>query len=211
MDFMRKDEDRIELPAHRAKPAVQNFGVKDTRWESWDFCNEMHLRRGGVLGDGLGPLGHGVLGELTGQDQADRRLYLARAERALLVIAHELAGLVGDIVEDVGDERVHDAHALGRDARVGMNLLEHLVDVDGVALAAALLLALLLLALSLGPWASSPWEPSPSWPWPLAAYLRNPFCLKVTATAGSRPIYSKKNILWGYTFFFERARMWFCR
>ena len=34
---------------------------------------------------------------------------------------------------------VHDQHALGRDARVGVHLLEHLVDVDRVGLGALLL------------------------------------------------------------------------
>ena len=80
---------------------------------------------------------------LTRQNQADRRLDLARAECALLVVAHELASLIGNLVEDVCDEGVHDAHALGLNASIWMNLLEHLVDVDGVALTAALLLALL--------------------------------------------------------------------
>ena len=39
---------------------------------------------GGELGHGLGALGDGVLGELAGEDEADGRLDLARAERLLL-------------------------------------------------------------------------------------------------------------------------------
>ncbi|CAD7673699.1 unnamed protein product [Nyctereutes procyonoides] len=35
--------------------------------------------------------------------------------------------LARDALEDVVDERVHDAHGLGRDARVGVHLLQHLV------------------------------------------------------------------------------------
>ena len=107
------------------------------------------LRGRGVLGDGLGALGHGVLGELAGEREAHGGLDLARGEGALLVVAHELAGLVGDLVEDVGDEGVHDRHALGRDARVGVHLLEHLVDVDGVGLAPLLLALPALGALTL--------------------------------------------------------------
>ncbi len=40
----------------------------------------------------------------------------------------------GDALEDVVDERVHDAHRLRRDPGVRMNLLHHFVDVDSVAL-----------------------------------------------------------------------------
>ena len=100
------------------------------------------LRVRGVLGDGLRALRHGVLGQLTRQDQADGRLDLARREGALLVVADQLAGLDGDALEGVVDERVHDRHGLGRDARVRVHLLEDLVDVRGVRLL-GLLLALL--------------------------------------------------------------------
>ena len=48
------------------------------------------------------------------------------------------------LVEDVVDERVHDPHGLGADAGVGVDLLEHLVDVDLVGLS---LCDLLLLAV----------------------------------------------------------------
>ena len=66
------------------------------------------LRVGRVLGDSLGALGHGVLSELTGEDQADGRLDLAGGQGALLVVADQLAGLNGDALEGVVDERVHD-------------------------------------------------------------------------------------------------------
>ena len=49
--------------------------------------------------------------------------------------------------KDIIDEGVHDAHGLGGDSGVGVDLLQHLVDVDGVGL---LPLALLLLLVSLG-------------------------------------------------------------
>ncbi len=66
------------------------------------------LRERGVLGDGLGALVHGVLRELSWEGKAHGSLDLARGKGALLVVAHELAGFVGDLVEDVRDERVHD-------------------------------------------------------------------------------------------------------
>ena len=64
--------------------------------------------RRGVLRHGLGALRHGVLGELTREDEAHGRLDLARRQRAALVVANEAAGLRRDAVEDVVHERVHD-------------------------------------------------------------------------------------------------------
>ena len=94
---------------------------------------------GGELGDGLGTLGDGVLGELTGEHEADGGLDLPGGEGGLLVVGGKLAGLGGDALEDVVDERVHDGHALLGDAGVGVDLLEDLVDIGGVALDALLL------------------------------------------------------------------------
>ncbi len=84
-----------------------------------------------VLRDGLGALGNGVLGELTGEEEADGGLDLAGGEGRLLVVADELGGLTGDLLEDIVDEGVHDAHGLLGDASLGVNLLEDTVDVDG--------------------------------------------------------------------------------
>ena len=96
---------------------------------------------GGELGHGLGAFGDGVLGELTGEDEAHGGLDLAGGEGGLLVVAGELARLKCHLLEDVVDERVHDGHAALGDAGVGVHLLEHLVDVGGVALGALLLAA----------------------------------------------------------------------
>ena len=70
-----------------------------------------------------------MLGELTGKHEADSSLDLARGKSGLLVVGGKLAGLAGDALEDVVDERVHDGHSLLADAGVGVDLLEHLVDV----------------------------------------------------------------------------------
>ena len=86
-----------------------------------------------------------MLGELAGEHEADGRLDLAGREGGLLVVGGELARLAGDALEDVVDEGVHDRHSLLADAGVGVDLLEHLVDVGGVGLD-ALLAALLLVA-----------------------------------------------------------------
>ncbi|XP_046496952.1 uncharacterized protein LOC124227097 [Equus quagga] len=81
----------------------------------------------GVLGDGLGALRHGVLGQLPGQQQAHGRLDLPGGDGRALVVMRQARRLARDALEDVVDERVHDAHGLGRDAGVGVDLLQHLV------------------------------------------------------------------------------------
>ena len=101
----------------------------------------------GVLGDSLGSLRDGVLGELTREEESDSSLDLARGDGGPLVVVGESAGLSSDPLEQIVDERVHDAHGLGGDASVRVDLLQHLVDVDGVGLLPSLLL---LLLVSLG-------------------------------------------------------------
>src|SRR3989338_1069106 len=109
---------------------------------------------GGELGDRLGALRHGVLGEFSGEEQADGSLDLPRGDGVLLVVASKTAGLGGDALKDVVDKGVHDLHGSGGDPSVGVNLLEHLVDVGGVggvrALGVPLGLALLGGSLGLG-------------------------------------------------------------
>ena len=93
-----------------------------------------------------------MLGELAWEDEAHRRLDLPGGDGGLLVVAGELGGLAGELLEDVVDEGVHDGHGLGGDADVGVHLLEHLEDVDLVGLhrLLGLLLALLVAALLAG-------------------------------------------------------------
>ena len=91
------------------------------------------LGNGGVeLGDGLGALRDSVLGKLSGKHEANGGLDLAGGEGGLLVVLGKLAGLGTDALEDVVDEGVHDGHALLGDSCVGVNLLQHLVDVRRV-------------------------------------------------------------------------------
>ena len=51
------------------------------------------LLRAGVLGHSLGPLGHSVLGQLTGQQEPDSRLDLPGGDGAPLVVVGKPAGL----------------------------------------------------------------------------------------------------------------------
>jgi hypothetical protein len=88
----------------------------------------------GVLGDSLGALRHGVLGQLTRQEKPDCSLDLSGGDGAAPVVVGQAGGLCGDALKDVIHEGVHDRHGLGADASVGVDLLQHLVDVDGVAL-----------------------------------------------------------------------------
>lgn len=98
-----------------------------------DDARRCHLLRAGVLRDGLRPFADGVLGELARQQQADGRLDFAARDRRATVVVGQARCLRRDALEDVVDETVHDRHRLARDARVGMHLLQHLVDVDRIA------------------------------------------------------------------------------
>jgi hypothetical protein len=99
------------------------------------------FRGRGVLGDSLGALRHGVLGQLTRKDQANRRLDFPRRDGGLLVVGSELRGLGGNTLEDVCaigqrcakcdvlrqptvDKRVQDGHGTVGDTSVGVDLLE---------------------------------------------------------------------------------------
>ena len=103
-----------------------------------------NLLGAGVLGDSLGALRDGVLGELTREEEPDSSLDLTRGDGGPLVVVSKSAGLSGDSLEQIVDERVHDAHGLGGDSSVRVDLLQHLVDVDGIGLLPSQLLLLLV-------------------------------------------------------------------
>ena len=83
-----------------------------------------------------------MFAQLAGQVKADGGLDLAAGDGVLLVVVSQTRRFGGDTLEDVVHEGVHDAHGLAGDASVGVNLLQDLVDVDGVTLLAALPLLL---------------------------------------------------------------------
>ena len=113
-------------------------------WQSWS-C----LLAAGVLGDGFGALTDGVLGKLTGQKETDGGLDLAGGECRSPVVVCQTGGFSGDTLEDVVHEGVHDRHSLAADTSVRVHLLQHLVDVDGVALPPPLPALLISSALGL--------------------------------------------------------------
>ena len=115
-------------------------------------CKDAYLASllgAGVLGDSLGALGHRVFGQLPGQQQAHGRLDLSGCDGRALVVMRQARCLARDALEDVVDEGVHDAHGLGRDAGIRVDLLQHLVHVHGVALLAAALALLPIFFLGL--------------------------------------------------------------
>jgi len=71
-----------------------------------------------------------VLGQFTRQDQSHGRLDFSARHGRFLVVSRQFRGFRRDLFEDVVDEGVHDAHRLGGDAGVRMDLLQNLVDVD---------------------------------------------------------------------------------
>ena len=105
-------------------PKGAGFSVK--------FLKKLNLLGGSVLGDGLCALGHGVLGQLTGKKQPDGGLDFPGSDGGPLVVVSQTGSFSGDSLENVVDERVHDGHGLGGNSGIGVDLLEHLVDVDGV-------------------------------------------------------------------------------
>ena len=103
-----------------------------------------HLLAAGVLGDSLGSFADGVLGQFTRQEETNCSLDFARRDRFLLVLERETRSFGSDTLEDVVDEGVHDAHGLGRNSDIGVDLLQDVVDVDSVgflSLSLAFLLA----------------------------------------------------------------------
>lgn len=131
----------------RAAPNASGRKLERNETES-KVARQHRLLGRGELGDRLGTFGDGVLGKLTGEDEADSSLDLSRRDGRLLVVGSELGGLSGDALEDVLNERVKDGHGLVGDTSVGVNLLENTVDVGGVGLLADL--GGLLLVTGLG-------------------------------------------------------------
>ena len=84
----------------------------------------------GILGDGLGALRDGVLGQLTREEQPHGGLDFPGGDGGSLVVVGKTGGLGGDALKEVVHKRVHDGHGFGADASVGVNLLQDLVDVD---------------------------------------------------------------------------------
>ena len=96
-----------------------------------------------------------MLGKLTRKKETHSGLDFARGDGGPLVVVGQTGSLSSNALKDVIDKGVHDAHGLGADASVRMDLLEDLVDVDGIRLLSFAVLGLLVtLGDSLGGLAS---------------------------------------------------------
>ena len=98
------------------------------------FCQQIanNLLGAGVLGDGLGTFRDGVFGQFSGEEEPDGGLDFPGGDGGPLVVVGQFGSLGSDTLEEIVDERVHDAHGLGGDTGIGVHLLQHLVDVDGI-------------------------------------------------------------------------------
>ena len=73
-----------------------------------------------------------MLGKLSREKQSDSGLDLTGSDGRPLVVVGEARGFSGEPLEDVIDKRVHDGHGLRGHTRVGVHLLQHLVDIKMV-------------------------------------------------------------------------------
>ena len=89
-----------------------------------------------------------MLSKLTGQQQASGGLDLPASKSVLLGVSGQTDSFVSKAIEGVVDEGVHDAHGALADtnAILGVDLLQHTVDVSGKGLD-PLLPAVAVLAL----------------------------------------------------------------
>ena len=90
-------------------------------------------RDGGlVLGNSLGSLRDSVLDEITTKGELDCSLDLTGGDGGPLVDLGKTASLGSDPLKQVVGHGVEDAHGLGMDTYVGVDLLQNPLDVDGV-------------------------------------------------------------------------------
>ena len=73
-----------------------------------------------------------MFGQFTGEEEPDGGLDLPGGDGGPLVVVGQFGSFSSDTLKEIVDEGVHDAHGLGGDTSVGVDLFQHLVDVDGV-------------------------------------------------------------------------------
>ncbi|GCC27288.1 hypothetical protein chiPu_0005712 [Chiloscyllium punctatum] len=79
---------------------------------------------------GFAPLDTACLTSSPGQQQANDGLDFPGADGVTFVVYGQATSLSRDALENVIEEWVHDAHGLGGDAIVGVNLFHHFMDVN---------------------------------------------------------------------------------
>ena len=103
----------------------------------------------GELGDSLGALRDGMLGELTREDEPDGSLDFPGRQCTLTTVADEATSFTGNTVKGVSDEVSKDSHSSLADTSLRVDLSENSDNVGRVRLRP---LAVNLLASLLG-WA----------------------------------------------------------
>lgn len=63
-----------------------------------------------------------MLGQLSGQQETDCGLDFSGGERLGVVESDQTRSFVSNALEDIVDERVHDAHGTVRDTGIGVHL-----------------------------------------------------------------------------------------
>ena len=84
--------------------ALKRAGWVDIRRKQYSLLGA------GVLGDSLGSLRDGVLGQLTGQEEPDSSLDLPGGDGGPLVVVGQAGSFSSDTFKDIVDKRIHDAH-----------------------------------------------------------------------------------------------------
>ena len=75
-----------------------------------------------------------MLGQFTRKEQTDSGLNFSTGQSSLVVVTSQIDSFIGQSLENIVDERVHDAHSTLADTHIGVDLLQHTVDVGGVRL-----------------------------------------------------------------------------
>lgn len=96
-----------------------------------------------VLGDSLGSLRDGVLGQLTGEDKADGSLDFLARDGGALVVSGQLAAFMSNTLEKIINKAVHDSHGLLANVDSGVAQVQNLEDVAAVGFVAATLASLI--------------------------------------------------------------------
>ena len=91
-----------------------------------------------------------MLGQFTGQEEADSSLDLPTGDGGAIVVVGETGSLTGDALEQIVDEAVHDAHGLAGNTSVRVDLFHDFVNVDAVAFSPLSLSFLVSAARGLG-------------------------------------------------------------
>ncbi len=75
-------------------------------------------------------LRNGVLGKFTRQNKTDRSLYFAAGKSISLASLLKSNGLCDETFKDIVDKGIHNGHGFLGYGRIGMHLLEDLVNVN---------------------------------------------------------------------------------